>query len=105
MNSPVIASIIATSESCISDSANALRLDQCGRHTRWRIVDIVAQPGFGMQDEQVSMRLKELGFLPGTPLKIIGFGLFGRSPIAVQINGTKFALRPAEAAKILVETI
>jgi Fe2+ transport system protein FeoA len=64
-----------------------------------------AQSLFGAQDERVTLRLKELGFLPGALLKVIGFGLMGSDPLAVQVNGTKFALRRAEAAKIRVELI
>jgi ferrous iron transport protein A len=69
------------------------------------VVDVLPQPLFGAQDERVSLRLKELGFLPGAHLKIIGFGFLGADPLAVQVNGTKFALRRAEAAKIGVELI
>ena len=105
MNSPVPIEIIPSTDSLIGPAKRPVSLDQCDLHSHWRIVDIVSRSTFGMQDENVTQRLKELGFLPGTPLKIIGFGLFGRSPIAVRINGTKFALRPAEAAKILVESI
>jgi ferrous iron transport protein A len=70
-----------------------------------RIVDLQSQPLFGAQDERVTLRLKELGFLPGALLKVIGFGLLGSDPLAVQVNGTKFALRRAEAAKVRVELI
>ncbi len=88
----------------MTDSLSAnLSLDLCQKGVPLRIVDLVAQPRFGTQDEQVTLRLKELGFLPGSLLTIIGFGLLGHDPLAVQINGTKFALRRAEAAKILVE--
>jgi ferrous iron transport protein A len=83
----------------------ALRLDECRKGAQVRIVDLQQQPLFGSQDERVTLRLKELGFLPGAQLKIIGFGLLGSDPLAVQVNGTKFALRRAEAAKIRVELI
>ncbi len=82
-----------------------LRLDQCAKGAEVRVVDLLAQPLFGQQDNSVSTRLKELGFLPGAKLKIIGFGLMGSDPLAVQVNGTKFALRRAEAAKVSVELI
>ena len=83
----------------------AMRLDECQKGAHVRIVDLQQQPLFGAQDERVSLRLKELGFLPGARLKIIGFGLLGSDPLAVQVNGTKFALRRAEAAKVRVELI
>lgn len=80
-------------------------LDQCDKGQRVQIVDLLPQPRFGAQDGQVTMRLKELGFLPGNRLTVIGFGLLGRDPLAVQVNGTKFALRRTEAAKILVQPV
>lgn len=82
-----------------------LRLDQCHKGAEVRMVSLLQQPLFGSQDERVSLRLKELGFLPGAHLKVIGFGLLGSDPLAVQVNGTKFALRRAEAAKIAVELV
>jgi ferrous iron transport protein A len=88
-----------------ASSASNLRLDQCARGAQVRIVKLIDQPLFGAQDSQVSLRLKELGFLPGAPLKVIGFGFLGSDPLAVQVNGTKFALRRAEAAKICVEPL
>lgn len=86
-----------------SSTATVLRLDQCTKGAQVRVVDLIKQPLFGQQDDRVTLRLKELGFLPGALLKIIGFGLLGSDPLAVQVNGTKFALRRAEAAKIRVE--
>lgn len=65
------------------------------------IVEVVSHAVFGEMDDQVTLRLKELGFLPGAVLQVIGFGLFGADPVAVRINGTKFGLRRAEAEKIL----
>lgn len=76
-------------------------LHQLPKGSTATIVDIVAHTVFGDLDEQVTLRLKELGFLPGAMLQVIGFGLFGADPIAVRINGTKFGLRRAEAEKIL----
>ncbi len=90
----------------LSDSLTpTLRLDQCRKGATVRVTGLMEQPLFGAQDERVTLRLKELGFLPGAPLKVIGFGLLGSDPLAVQVNGTKFALRRAEAAKICVESI
>lgn len=87
------------------DPAPALRLDQCAKGAELRIIELLPQPLFGKQDAGVTLRLKELGFLPGAHLKVIGFGLMGRDPMAIQINGTKFALRRTEAAKVTVEPL
>lgn len=86
-------------------STGAVGLDECRKGAQVRIVDLQTQSLFGAHDERVTLRLKELGFLPGAQLKVIGFGLLGSDPLAVQVNGTKFALRRAEAAKIRVELI
>jgi ferrous iron transport protein A len=86
-------------------TVSSLRLDQCRKGAQLRVTEVLPQPLFGGSDERVSLRLKELGFLPGALLKVIGFGLMGSDPLAVQVNGTKFALRRAEAAKIGVEVI
>src|SRR5690606_29528503 len=95
----------AVSPAASLTESSALRLDQCAKGAEVRVVDLLAQPLFGEQDQHVSLRLKELGFLPGARLKVIGFGLLGRDPLAVQVNGTKFALRRTEAAKVSVELI
>lgn len=88
-----------------SASVPTLTLDQCPKHSRLQIIDVATHSRFGANDSQVTQRLKELGFLPGAQMTVIGFGLLGRDPVAVQINGTKFALRRAEAAKILVAPV
>ncbi len=103
MNSALAPSIAPASVPLAN--TGSLRLDECRKGAQVRIIDLQQQPLFGSQDERVTLRLKELGFLPGAQLKIIGFGLLGSDPLAVQVNGTKFALRRAEAAKIRVELI
>lgn len=103
MNSALASSIASVSVPLAQ--TGSLRLDECRKGAQVRIVDLQPQALFGTQDERVTLRLKELGFLPGAQLKIIGFGLLGSDPLAVQVNGTKFALRRAEAAKIRVELI
>ena len=75
------------------------------RHVDYEICQIVPQPDFGDRDSLVGQRLAELGFFPGCRLRVIGVGFWGGDPLAVSVNGTKFALRRAEAAKILVAPI
>ncbi len=82
-----------------------LKLTQYAKGSKLVVKSITSQPLFGSQDEKVSLRLKELGFLPGAEVEVIGFGLFGADPLAVKVNGTKFALRRAEADKIGVEIL
>lgn len=105
MNSVATPNISPASPKVTLAAVDTLGLDECRKGAQVRIVDLQPQNLFGAQDERVTLRLKELGFLPGAQLKVIGFGLLGSDPLAVQVNGTKFALRRAEAAKIRVELI
>lgn len=57
----------------------------------------------GGLDEGVLRRLRELGFLPGEPVRALRRGPGGREPLAVQIGDTLLALRWAEARCITVE--
>lgn len=53
--------------------------------------------------DTISRRLRELGFVPGEPVEVVGLGPIGREPVLVRIGFTRFALRRAEAARIDVE--
>ncbi|WLF83491.1 FeoA family protein [Moraxella sp. ZY210820] len=57
------------------------------------------------QPDIVANRLEVLGFLVGTPVKVITKGMFGGEPILVQIGFTRFALRKTEAERIEVEGV
>jgi ferrous iron transport protein A len=84
---------------------NGFTLLECAKGAKVRVTGVLDQPLFGEHDARVSLRLKELGFLPGVLIEVIGFGLLRADPLAVKVNGTKFALRRTEAAKIGVEII
>jgi ferrous iron transport protein A len=81
---------------------NPVALADCAKGQPLVLTALCANPAFGANDAAVTARLKALGFVPGAALQVIGYGLFGRDPLAVQVNGTKFALRRAEALKLLV---
>ncbi|MEI7950460.1 MAG: FeoA family protein [Gammaproteobacteria bacterium] len=55
--------------------------------------------------DHISRRLRELGFVKGEPVKVVGRGVFGGDPLLVQIGFTRFALRRSEAARITVERL
>lgn len=80
-------------------------LHQLAKGAVVQVHELLEASAFGEMDQHVSLRLKELGFLPGAVLKVIGFGLFGTDPVAVSINGTKFGLRRDEAAKIMTRPV
>ncbi len=54
--------------------------------------------------DPVARRLRELGFVPGEPVRVVAKGPVGADPLLIQIGFTRFALRRAEAARVLVET-
>lgn len=78
-------------------------LDKQVKGSQVRVLEIRSNDAFGEHDISVTRRLKELGFLPGAVLTVIGFGFMGADPLAVKLGNTKFALRKQEAQKVLVE--
>ncbi len=53
-------------------------------------------------NDTISRRLRELGFVDGEPVRVVGRGPFGAEPLLVQIGFTRFALRRAEADRVRV---
>ena len=51
----------------------------------------------------ISNRLRELGFVNGEPVRVVGRGPIGADPLLIQIGFTRFALRRSEAARVTVE--
>lgn len=80
-------------------------LDQLKQGMRANVLNIRANTSFGVNDDLVTQRLMELGFVPGATLQVLGFGFLGRDPMAVKLGNTKFALRQQEASKIEVALI
>ncbi|MDI9408485.1 MAG: FeoA family protein [Candidatus Pacebacteria bacterium] len=56
-------------------------------------------------DDMVSKRLRDIGFVEGEPVTLIARGLFGGGPLLAQIGYTRFALRRAEAKRIIVKSL
>ena len=55
------------------------------------------------QEPELVMRLIEIGFLPGEPVRVIARGQPGNEPIAVRLGHTTFALRRFEAAFVQID--
>lgn len=53
-------------------------------------------------DDLVSDRLEALGLVPGEPVRIVATGPFGGEPRVVLVGSTRFALRRAEAHRVVV---
>jgi len=70
--------------------------------TEATVADVIAPAQ--AQDDELVLRLIEIGFLPGERVRVIAKGQPGDEPIAVRLGHTTFALRRFEAAFIQVET-
>ena len=58
--------------------------------------------GASRESRELALRLLEIGFMDGEPVRVIAQGHPGREPVAVRIGGTTFALRRFEAEQVLV---
>lgn len=54
-------------------------------------------------DQELALRLIEIGFLPGERVRVIARGQPGDEPIAVRLGHSTFALRKFEAGFVTVE--
>lgn len=53
--------------------------------------------------DPIARRLRELGFVGGEPVRVVASGPVGGDPLLVQIGYTRFALRRAEAERVLID--
>lgn len=56
-------------------------------------------------NDHISRRLRELGFVAGEEVKVVALGPLGREPLLVQVGFTRFALRRTEAARVRVTEV
>ena len=67
-----------------------------------RVVGI--RPAGGSREaRELALRLLEIGFMEGEPVRVIAQGHPGCEPIAVRVGGTTFALRRFEAEQVMVD--
>jgi ferrous iron transport protein A len=59
-------------------------------------------PAGDAEEGDVLLRLLEIGFLPGEPVRVMARGFPGNDPLAVRVGHSTFALRRHEAALIRV---
>jgi len=59
-------------------------------------------PAQGADDQALTLRLLEIGFLPGEPVRVIARGQPGADPLAVRVGHATFALRRHEASLVRV---
>ena len=53
-------------------------------------------------NDAIARRLRELGFVAGEAVEVLAAGPVGAEPLLVQVGFTRFALRRAEAGRIVV---
>ena len=70
---------------------------QAGRHG---VVTGVNETGPG---DAVARRLRDLGFVAGETVRLVTRGPMGGEPLLVQVGGTRFAMRRAEAARVRLQ--
>ncbi|GAB2475399.1 hypothetical protein GCM10027082_28250 [Comamonas humi] len=75
-------------------------LDALPRHTPARVVDLAPS-----SDQTLLLRLMEIGFLPGEPVRIVAAGFPGGDPLAVRVGQATFALRRHEASLVRVSVV
>lgn len=56
--------------------------------------------GFISDDPGLVTRLREIGFAEGDRVETLHFGLFGRNPMTVRLNGALIAMRKNEAMAV-----
>ena len=98
----MIAANMPLGDSCLpgTSDTDVISLDTLPRHTQARVVDLV--PASDAPGQALLLRLMEIGFLPGEPVRIVATGFPGSDPLAVRIGQATFALRRYEASLIRV---
>ena len=76
-----------------------MTLDQLPKKTPARVI------GFLDLQPDIVLRLREIGFAENDNVEVRHFGLFGKNPVTVDLNGALIALRRAEAALVKVEAL
>lgn len=53
-------------------------------------------------NDDVSLRILEMGLIPGTDVRILGSAPFG-DPLELDVRGYRLSLRRSEAARVVLE--
>ena len=59
-------------------------------------------PAENGQEDPLMLRLLEIGFVPGEPVRVMAAGQPGHEPLAVRVGHTTFGLRRHEAERVCV---
>jgi ferrous iron transport protein A len=53
-------------------------------------------------DDEISLRLMEMGLVPGTEFRVVGLAPLG-DPLEIEIRGYRLSLRKSEAERVSVQ--
>jgi ferrous iron transport protein A len=67
-----------------------------------RIAAAVERVEDQVPNDAIARRLRELGFVAGEQVEVLAAGPVGAEPLLVQVGFTRFALRRAEADRVVV---
>jgi ferrous iron transport protein A len=96
--------VVSTSRAVLSPPSpdtGAFALSDLPLGTPGRVVGL-RPPAATREARELALRLLEIGFMEGEPVRVIAHGHPGREPIAVRVGGTTFALRRFEAEQVMV---
>ena len=83
-----------------ASAPGAVGLDALAKGVSAEVVAL--QPARDDEERDVLLRLMEIGFLPGEPVRVLARGFPGGDPLAVRVGQATFALRRPEAALVRV---
>jgi len=86
-----------------SEAGPVLTLDRLALHRPARVHRLNA--GAASQPAERVQQLIDIGFVPGEQVAIVAVAWPGGDPLVVRVGHSRFALRRAEAACILVEAL
>lgn len=52
--------------------------------------------------DETSLRILEMGLIPGTEVRVLGTAPFG-DPLEIEVRGYRLSLRRSEAARVLLQ--
>lgn len=55
--------------------------------------------------DPIAQRLRDFGFVAGEAVRIVALAPLGADPLLVQVGYTRFALRRAEASRVLLTDV
>jgi ferrous iron transport protein A len=72
-----------------------------------RGLDQIAVGGTGVVTEiegadETSLRILEMGLIPGTEVRVVGTAPFG-DPLEIEVRGYRLSLRRSEAARVFLQ--